>query len=174
MNVLAHPSPALAERACEIDPTTDATLLDLIARMAREMYDAPGIGLAAPQIGVLKRVIVYDLDEEGGAGLQVLCNPVIVETSDECEIDDEGCLSLPGISVPVNRACRVRCEALTIDGKPVTVEADGLYARLLQHEIDHLDGVLIIDRADPEERKAALRRYREALEAGARPGQTSI
>lgn len=174
MNVLAHPSPALTERACEIDPTTDTTLLDLIARMAREMYDAPGIGLAAPQIGVLKRVIVFDLDEEGGDGLQVLCNPVIVETSDECETDDEGCLSLPGISVPVNRACRVRCEGLTIDGKPVTVEADGLYARLLQHEIDHLDGVLIIDRADPEERKAALRRYREALEAGARPGQTSI
>jgi len=173
MEVLSHPSPALVERACEVDPTTDDTLKELALRMAKVMYDAPGIGLAATQLGVLKRVVVYDLDEEGH-GLVALCNPRIVERSGECETDDEGCLSLPGITVPVDRACKVTCEALTLDGREVRIEAEGLHARLLQHEVDHLDGVLIIHRATPEERKAALKRYREALEQGAKPGQTSI
>ncbi len=174
MTVLSHPNPALAQRAGEVDPTTDDTLRELCTRMARIMYDAPGIGLAAPQVGVLKRVIVYDLDDEGGQGLVALCNPVIVESSEACELDEEGCLSLPGITVDVERPCRVVCEAQSLNGVAVRIEAEGLHARLLQHEIDHLDGKLIIDRATPEERKAALRRYREALEAGARPGQTSI
>ncbi len=141
--------------------------------MARTMYEAPGIGLAATQIGVLKRVVVYDLDEEG-RGLVALCNPEIVESSGECETDEEGCLSVPGITVPVTRSCKVTCEALNLDGKPVRIEAEGLHARLLQHEVDHLDGVLIIDRAIPEERKAALRRYHEAVEQGVKPGPTSI
>jgi len=172
-DVLAHPSPPLAERAGEVDPTTDRTLKALATRMAKVMYEAPGIGLAATQIGVMKRVIVYDLDDEG-KGLVALCNPEIVERSEECLVDDEGCLSLPGITVPVSRSCRVTCEAVTLDGKQVRVDAEGLHARLLQHEIDHLDGVLIIDRATSEERKAALRRYREAAEKGAKPGATSI
>ena len=137
------------------------------------MYEAPGIGLAAPQIGVLKRVIVYDLSQDGD-DLHVLCNPVITSASGECETDEEGCLSLPGIGVPVTRACQVVCEGLDLDGNPVRIEAQGLAARLFQHEIDHLDGRLIIDRATDEERKAALRRYSEALRAGAQPGQTSV
>jgi peptide deformylase len=169
MEILAHPNPALSSGACEVDPTTDETLRPLCERMARMMYEAPGIGLAAPQIGVMKRVIVYDLSEDG-EGLTALCNPVIVERSDECETDDEGCLSLPGVSVPVERSCRVTCEALNLQGERIRVEAEGLQARMFQHEVDHLDGVLIIDRATPEERKAALKRYREALEAGAKPG----
>jgi len=173
MDLLSHPSPALGERAQEVDPSSDETLQDLVVRMARAMYDAPGIGLAATQVGVLKRVFVYDLDEEGH-GLIALCNPEIIESSGECETDEEGCLSVPGITVPVQRACKVTCQALTIDGKPVRIEAEGLHARLLQHEVDHLNGVLIIDRAGPEERRAALRRYREAVESGAKPGQTSI
>lgn len=173
MIVLSHPSPALAEKARDVDPSTDPGLRELVTAMAKAMYGAPGIGLAAPQVGVLKRVIVYDLDEEG-KGLIALCNPSIVEACDETEVDDEGCLSLPGITVPVDRPCRVTCEALSIDGTPVRIEADGLHARLLQHEIDHLEGVLIIDRATHEERKAALKRYREAVEQGAKPGQTSI
>jgi len=173
MNVLTHPSPALGEAAADVDPTSDESLKDLVVSMAKAMYEAPGIGLAATQVGVLKRVIVYDLDDEG-KGLVALCNPTIVESSDELETDDEGCLSLPGITVAVERPCTVTCEAVTLNGTPVRVNADGLHARLLQHEIDHLDGVLIIDRASPEERKAALRRYREAVEAGAKPGQTSI
>ncbi len=173
MDLLSHPNPALAQRACEVDPAEDRDLKDLATRMARIMYAAPGIGLAAPQIGVLKRVIVYDLSDEGDRPL-ALCNPRIVESSEECEMDEEGCLSLPGISVAVERPCHVVCEAKALDGTSLRIEADGLHGRLLQHEIDHLDGKLIIDRATPEERKAALRRYREALEAGARPGETSI
>ncbi len=173
MDVIAHPNPALAQPASEVDPASDKSLRALAARMARVMYEAPGIGLAATQVGVLKRVIVYDLDDEGRSPV-ALCNPTIIERSEDCETDDEGCLSLPGITVPVERACRVTCEALSLDGAPVRIDAEGLHARLIQHEIDHLDGRLIIDRATPDERLAALRRYREALEAGAKPGQTSI
>jgi len=173
MDILSHPSPALSSGACEVDPATDETLRPLAEKMARMMYEAPGIGLAAPQIGVLKRVIVYDLSDDA-TGLTALCNPLIIEASDECTIDDEGCLSLPGISVPVERACRVVCEGVSLSGQVVRIEAEGLEARMFQHEIDHLDGLLIIDRATPDERKAALRRYREALEKGARPGETSI
>lgn len=157
MEILTHPNPVLKQRALEIDPGADAELLELVARMARLMYDAPGIGLAAPQIGVQKRVIVFDLDDN----LMALCNPTIVERSQETELDEEGCLSLPGIGVQVERATEVVCEALDLKGRPVRIEADDLFARLLQHEIDHLDGVLIIDRATPEERKAAIRRYNE-------------
>jgi len=173
MDILSHPNPALSSGTCDVDPTADETLRSLAERMARMMYEAPGIGLAAPQIGVMKRVIVYDLSEDG-QGLTALCNPRIVERSDECETDDEGCLSLPGISVPVERACQITCEGVSLSGEKVRIQAEGLEARMFQHEVDHLDGLLIIDRATPEERKAALKRYREALEAGAKPGETSI
>lgn len=173
MDILEHPSPALVEGACDVDPATDTSLRELAVSMAKTMYAAPGVGLAAPQIGVLKRVIVYDISDEGHE-LIALCNPRIVEQSEECETSEEGCLSLPGISVPVERSCTVTCEALTLDGQPVRIEAEGFHARVLQHEIDHLDGVLIINRATPEERKAALRRYREALESGAKPGDTDF
>jgi peptide deformylase len=170
MEVLVHPNPALKQHALPVDPATDDDLRELVVTMARLMYDAPGLGLAATQIGVLKRVIVYDFSEDN-TELVALCNPTIVERSDEVEVHDEGCLSLPGIDVPVERATRVVCEAVTLSGKPVRIEAEGLYARMLQHETDHLDGILIIDRATPEERKAALVRYREARDAGARHGQ---
>lgn len=163
MDVLNHPNPALKQRAAEVDPATDPEIRPLAEAMARAMYRAPGLGLAATQVGVMKRVVVYDLDEDGSA-LVGLCNPVIVERSDEQQLDEEGCLSLPGIVVPVARSVSVVCEALSLDGTPVRIEAEDLHARLLQHEVDHLDGVLIIDRAEPEERKAALRRYREIME----------
>ena len=163
----------MKQKAAPVDPTSEPDLRDLCRQMAKVMYDAPGVGLAAPQIGVLKRVIVYDL-EEGRSGAVALCNPEITQSSEETVVDDEGCLSLPGITVPIERSVAVVCEADTLGGKRVRIEADGFHARLLQHEIDHLDGVLMIDRATPEERKAALQRYREACEVGAKPGQTSI
>ena len=172
MDVLSHPNAALKQRAAVVDPAAETDLVDLCRKMATIMYEAPGIGLAAPQIGVLKRVIVYDLEDDGRA--IALCNPEIIEKSEICEVDDEGCLSFPGISIPIERSCEVVCEAVTVSGRPVRIEAEGLHARVLQHEIDHLDGVLIIDRATPAERKAALKRYREAVESGAKPGQTSI
>lgn len=157
MEIIAHPNPALRESAAPVDPVTDATLPALIEQMAKAMYDAPGVGLAATQLGVAKRVLVFDVDD----GLVALCNPLIVSASEERELDDEGCLSLPGITVPVERACRVVAEGIAPDGAAVRIDADGLTARVLQHEIDHLDGLLIIDRASKQERKDALRRYRE-------------
>lgn len=162
MEILAHPNPALKQRAYEVDPANDSELRRLVKAMAKTMYEAPGVGLAATQVGVQKRVLVIDLDEEN-EGLMVLCNPVIEPASDETELDEEGCLSLPGITVPVERPVAISCEALSIDGKAVRIEAEGLLARVLQHEADHLDGLLIIDRASPEERKAALQRYLEQL-----------
>jgi peptide deformylase len=161
VEIFAHPNPALAQRATNVEPGTDRGLRRLIEDMAHAMYDAPGVGLAATQVGVLKRVLVYDLDD----GLVALCNPAIVSRSDEVELDDEGCLSLPGITVPVERACSVVCEGVDPDGNMVRIEGEGLLARVLQHETDHLDGVLIIDRASPRDRKDALRRYHE-LHAG--------
>ena len=157
MEILTHPSPALKAGASDVDPSTDADLLSLVKTMAQAMYDAPGVGLAAPQLGVLKRVIVLDVDD----GLIALCNPEIVESSEETEVEEEGCLSLPGITIPVERSVSVTCEALNLQGKPVRLQAAELLARALQHEIDHLEGVLIIDRATPEDRKVALRQYNE-------------
>lgn len=173
MDVLVHPNAALKLVSERVDPASENDLKDLCKRMARIMYDAPGVGLAAPQIGVLKRVIVYDLEDEKG-NVIALCNPQIIESGEETEVDEEGCLSLPGISVPIERPARVVCEAQSIGGKDVRIEAEGFHARVLQHEIDHLDGVLILDRATPDERKSALQRYWDALEHGAKPGQTSI
>jgi peptide deformylase len=158
MDILTHPNPALRVKATDVDPKADTELESLVKTMAQAMYDAPGIGIAAPQVGVLKRVIAFDLDE----GLIALCNPVIVSASEETDIEEEGCLSLPGITVPIARSVSVVCEALNLKGEPVRIEATELAARMLQHETDHLDGLLIIDRATPDERKAAIRRYNEA------------
>jgi len=160
VNILEHPNPALKQKAVEVSPATDPGIVALVKAMAKMMYDAPGVGLAATQVGVQKRVIVIDVED----GLIALCNPAIIEASEETEIEDEGCLSLPGITVPVERPAACVCEALDIKGNPVRIEADGFLARVLQHETDHLDGLLIIDRADPAERRDAIRRYRDAAE----------
>jgi peptide deformylase len=158
MEILAHPNPALKQTALPVDPSTDRQLKGLVRSMAKAMYEAPGVGLAATQVGVQKRVIVIDIDD----GLVALCNPRITEVSDETEVDDEGCLSLPGITVPVERAVRCVCEAVDLAGEEIVLEAEGLFARVVQHEADHLDGILILDRATPDERRAAMRRYIEA------------
>lgn len=157
MQILTHPNPVLAARAEEIDPATDADLRQLVRRMAEAMYENEGIGLAAPQLGIHKRIIVFDIDDE----LAAICNPIIVERSKELAVDDEGCLSVPGISVPIERNVAVVCEGVSINGGRIVLEAQDLLARVLQHEIDHLDGVIILDRLTPEQRKAAVRAYNE-------------
>jgi peptide deformylase len=161
MDILEHPNPALKQPALACDPLRDPELPRLVRAMAQTMHDAPGVGLAATQVGVQKRVIVFDVDD----AVVALCNPTIVERSVETEFEDEGCLSLPGITVPVERALRCVCEALDLKGAPVRLEVEGFVARVLQHETDHLDGILIIDRAAPEERRAAIRLYREQQES---------
>jgi len=161
MDILEHPNPALKQAAVPVDPKTDKELARLVKAMARTMHEAPGVGLAATQVGVQKRVIVFDVDD----GVVALCNPTIVERSEDTEVDDEGCLSLPGITVPVERSISCVCEALDLKGEPLRLEAEGFIARVLQHETDHLDGILIIDRATTDERRAAMRRYREQGES---------
>jgi len=144
--------PALRLKAHDVDDFDD-DLRRLVERMIALMHDAQGVGLAATQVGVLRRVFVYEPDEEGP---RALVNPVVAERGDETFSDEEGCLSLQGVRVPVDRATRVVLEGKDEHGADVRVELDEYAARVVQHELDHLDGVLIIDRTDDEHRKNAL------------------
>ena len=155
MRILTHPNPALKQKAADVDPSTDRDLERLVREMTKQMREAPGIGLAAPQLGVLKRVIVWELDD----GPHALCNPRLIEVSGETEVDEEGCLSVPGISVPIARPVAIVMEGETIDARTIRIEAEELLARVLQHETDHTEGIIILDRVAPEERLAAIRHY---------------
>jgi peptide deformylase len=159
VQIRQYPDPALRIRANEVDEVDDA-VADLVERMTRLMLEARGVGLAAPQIGVLRRVLVYQTGED--EPLVALVNPRLVSSSEAAETADEGCLSLGAASVvvPVPRPVSVTVEATTPAGEPVTVDAEGLEARVIQHELDHLDGVLILDRTAPEERREALAQLR--------------
>jgi peptide deformylase len=140
----------------------DAELEREVQRMGVLMHDALGVGLAATQLGVLHRVLVYRAYPEDP--LTALVNPVIEWRSEELEAAEEGCLSLPGVHVEVERPVRVRVRARDEHGDELEVEAEGLTARVIQHEVDHLDGVLILDRVSREARKEAMRAMREAQE----------
>jgi peptide deformylase len=144
----------------------DAELRAQADRMARLMDDALGAGLAANQVGMLARLLVYRVAED--APLRVLVNPEIEWTADEEEPFSEGCLSLPGVWVEVARPARVRVSARDENGLPLTVTAEGREASIVQHEIDHLDGVLVIDRLETDARRQAVRRLREEIAAGGR------
>jgi peptide deformylase len=152
-----YPDPVLRERAREVDEFSD-DLRALLARMGRVMEDAHGVGLAATQLGLLRRVLVFRADEEDDLG--AIVNPVIVERSEETVNEGEGCLSLPDVHVPVERNVSIVVEGQDGRGEPVRIEADGLQSRVIQHEIDHLDGVLIFDRTTPEARREAMRSLR--------------
>jgi peptide deformylase len=152
-----YPDPVLRERAREIEEFSD-DLRALVGRMGRVMEDAHGVGLAATQLGLLRRILVFRADEEDELG--VLVNPVIVERSEEVTAEGEGCLSLPDVHVPVERFATIVVEGADADGEPVRFEAEGLQSRVIQHEIDHLDGVLIFDRTTPEARREAMRALR--------------
>jgi peptide deformylase len=157
--------PVLRASALPVERFDDALRLE-VQRMGELMHDALGVGLAATQLGVLHRVLVYRAYPE--EPLTALVNPVLEWRSDELEAAEEGCLSLPGVHVEVERPARVRVRARDEHGDEVQVEAEGLTARVIQHEIDHLDGILILDRISREARKEAMRAMREAQEtAGA-------
>jgi len=141
----------------------DDTLRDEIERMGEIMNDALGVGLAATQLGVIHRLLVYRVQPD--APVNALINPEIDWTGSEEEIAEEGCLSLPAVLVDVERPIHVRVRGLDEHGEPIMVEASGLEARVIQHEIDHLDGVLILDRTTRDQRKEAMRALREAQEA---------
>jgi peptide deformylase len=148
--------PVLRERA-QVVTSFDGDLTKLAERMTQIMNDAPGIGLAATQVGVVRRLLVYKVEDE----VHALVNPQVEVVVDETETVDEGCLSLPGIVVPVERPLVVDVCARDVHGHTLDFTAEGLEARVIQHELDHLDGVLIIDRTTREERAKALRALRE-------------
>ncbi len=145
------------------EPVTDfdKELRRLVKDLTDTMMDAPGAGLAAPQIGVALRVFTYYVDDELGH----LINPSL-DLSEEQQDGDEGCLSFPGLAYPTRRAYRAVAKGFDMHGEPVVIEGTDLLARCVQHETDHLDGVLFIDRLDREQRKAAMRAIREAEWAG--------
>jgi len=154
-----YPDPVLRLEAQQVQDFDD-DLKQLVERMARLMQDARGVGLAANQVGVLRRVFVIQPEDE--AEPRALVNPSIVERSEESGEDDEGCLSMQGVVVSVERPVRVRLEASDEEGNPVTLELEGLPARVAQHELDHLDGVLILDRTSPEDRREAMAVLRQS------------
>jgi peptide deformylase len=147
--------PALRMKARDVE-SYDADLERLVERMTQLMHDAQGVGLAATQVGVLRRFFVFAHDGED----RVLVNPVITKRSNETATEDEGCLSLQGVLVPVERAVEVAVEGTDRKGEAIHFELREATARIVQHELDHLDGVLIIDRTDEESRRAALGKLR--------------
>jgi len=152
--------PVLRTQARPVD-RFDAALQDEVRRMGELMIDAIGVGLAANQVGVLHRVLVYRVHQQ--APVAALVNPEIEWVGKEAEILEEGCLSLPAVHVDVERPVHIRVRAQDENGDPITVEASGLEARVIQHEMDHLDGVLVLDRISRQQRKEAMRALREAL-----------
>ena len=154
--------PSLRSKALEVT-RFDERLAEELRRMGQIMDDAIGLGLAATQVGVMHRVLVYRVGAD--APLVAVVNPVLEWSSDEREVAEEGCLSLPGVAVDVERPIHARVRAQDEHGEPILIEASGLEARVIQHEMDHLEGVLIIDRISKEQRREALRVLREGAEA---------
>lgn len=147
--------PVLRQTAATIEEI-DGRIAQMATDLVPAMYQAEGIGLAAPQVGIQKRLFVYDI----GQGPEVLINPEILESHGEW-VFEEGCLSVPGMSFEIVRPKEIHIIGRNLDGSEISIEADELLSRLFQHELDHLDGVLLLDHLEKPERKAALRRWRE-------------
>ena len=155
-----YPDAVLRMQAREVERFDD-DLARLAERMGHLMHDARGVGLAATQVGVLQRLFVFQpVDSDD---VTVIVNPEITERSDEVEIADEGCLSLQGVLVPVERAFGVTIEGRDVEGKPLRLELEEIDARVVQHELDHLDGVLMLERTDDESRREALATLRRTI-----------
>ncbi len=148
--IRTYGDPVLNTKAADVTDI-DGKFVKLCDAMFVAMYDAPGIGLAAPQVGVQKRFFVYDYDDEPG----VLINPTVTESDGEW-LYEEGCLSIPGMSFEIARPKQILVTGIDLDGNEVAIEADELFSRLIQHEIDHLDGVLMLERLDENQRREAL------------------
>jgi peptide deformylase len=148
--------PVLKQRAADITDV-DGTLVRLVDDMVETMYAAPGAGLAAPQIGVQKRLFVYDAND--GHGARAIINPTISESRGEWTYE-EGCLSIPGLFFPIVRPKEIHLKGYDLDGNELSIEADEFTARIFQHELDHLEGRLLLELLDDDQRKAALRTLR--------------
>ncbi|MDO4183513.1 MAG: peptide deformylase [Coriobacteriia bacterium] len=174
MKVVVAPDPGL-RTVCEPCVVGDPSLKKLAKRMAATMYKADGCGLAAPQVGLSKRLIVIDCDVDSEEQNPIaLVNPELLELTGDPVEGDEGCLSCPGITVPVARQPWARVRYFDLDGNECEIEGDGLLGRCLQHEIDHLNGITLFEACTPQARLQALQDYAAAKAAGAKPGDTSI
>lgn len=164
-DIRTYGDPVLATVAEQVE-NIDGKVVRLTQSMLQAMYKAPGLGLAAPQIGVQKQIFVYDIDGTP----TTLINPKIVESRGEW-VFDEGCLSIPGLFVEMVRPKEVLLEAVDLDGNTIQIEADELLARLFQHELDHLNGVLMFERMTPEQRDEALAEYKRIADGGSHSGE---
>ena len=171
MEIRLYPEPVLRERARPVE-RFDEALADLAAGMARARIENHGLGLAAPQVGVLERLIIVSPDGQEGHEV-VFVNPEILQT-DGWQEGEEGCLSFPGIFVKVGRFDRVRVRYQDLAGLPAEMEAEGLLARAVQHEMEHLDGRLLVDRMTPVQRMAQRRRLRELVERHERRAKEAV
>ena len=174
LDILTFPDPRLRNRAAPVSQV-DGDIKRIVSDMLETMYAAPGIGLAAPQVNISRRIVVIDVSENKDTPL-CLINPEILETSGEEQMD-EGCLSVPGFYEPVTRAERVRVRALDGEGQPFELDADGLLAVCIQHEIDHLDGKLFVDRISALKRlriRHKLEKERRQKTPSAAPTQRAI
>ncbi len=161
--ILIAPHPTLKLRCRPVGPGDQAAVRDLVPRMFQAMYHAPGIGLAAPQVGVALRVAVIDLAPDGKPAPQVLVNPEIVAASKEQATREEGCLSLPNMFAEITRPAQVKLRYLDLEGARREIEGDGLLAACLQHELDHLDGVLFVDHLSALKRNMIMRKLAKEL-----------
>ncbi len=169
LEIKKYPEKILKQKTAPLE-TIDGDIHHLIDDMIETMYAVRGIGLAANQVGISKRLCVIDTSgREEKSQLIVLINPVIIE-KEGTEESDEGCLSIPGYLPIIKRSAKVTVKGLNREGKPIQLEADGLLARALQHEIDHLDGLLIIDRISPIKREFFKKRYKRSLKEAASTG----
>ena len=163
--ILVIPDAKLRQRAAPV-AAVDAEVRALVEDMFETMYKAPGIGLAAPQIGVMRRIVVLDVakrrDEEASADPMVLINPEITYASEETALHEEGCLSIPDYYEDVERPAVIRVSYLDRDGKPTEIEAEGILAVCIQHEIDHLNGVLFIDHISRLKRSRVIKKFEKA------------
>ena len=163
LKILSYPDPKLRRKSAPVGKM-DGKVEKLLDDMAETMYDAPGVGLAAPQVGLNLRICVIDVSprEENSQGLIELINPLII-SAEGVQMEEDGCLSIPGFVSEVKRKAKVKVQALNRNGKPFEIEGTGLLARAFQHEIDHLDGILFIDRLSRLKRELLKRKIEKIL-----------
>ncbi|BBO72832.1 peptide deformylase [Desulfosarcina widdelii] len=165
LDILTYPDKVLKQKTAPVD-NIDGALQAVFDNMATTMYQAPGVGLAAPQVGISQSFIVYDIaPKEDGHDLHVLVNPRIVSSEGEILSENEGCLSVPDFRADVKRAERILVEGVDREGNPLRFEADGLLAIVIQHELDHLDGTLFIDRISALKRQMYKRRVKKEMKS---------
>ena len=174
MEIVLSPDPVLKQECVDVSPSELREIKKVVKEMAKIMYDASGCGLAAPQVGISKKIIVIDCNGEGKKKPTYLINPEILETAGEPVTEYEGCLSIPGISLPITRPEDVTVKYMNLKGEEITYHTTGFEARCIQHECDHLHGVTMFEHLSLMDRIKAFQEYEAALAAGAKPGDVSV